>query len=397
MHEVGHTLGLRHNFGSSRDTPPDKLHDRAWAEERGVTGSVMDYHAPNVASEEEANGYYYSPAVGSYDEWIISYGYSPDPQLASELAREAGLPGHAYGTDVDAYGPGALDPTVNIFDLSSDPLAWGKDRVALIDNLFTRLPERVLADNSSYSDLTNAYTSLLGQYVTALAPAIKYIGGQYYSNTRVGDLNDSGPFRPVPTAAQREALSFITQTAFAEDAFEVPRAVLARFGPNRWLHWGRSASFSGRLDYPFYERVLAIQTGMLNQLTHPYRLARIRDAELKFGSASVVTIPQLFAELTQAIWSEVWTAPGRNIAPSRRELQRAYVDRMTILLTDPPGRMPADARALARVRLRDLGERIGRRLTPPYRFDDYTYAHLSEVSERIEKALEAGLEVERAR
>ncbi len=397
MHEVGHTLGLRHNFGSSRDTPRDRLHDRFWAEERGVTGSVMDYHAPNVARETEVNGYYYSPAVGSYDEWIISYGYTRNPERAKELAREAGLPGHAYGTDVDAYGPGALDPTVNTFDLSSDPLGWGKDRVGLIDNLFGRLPERVLTDNSSYSDLTSSYLSLLGQYASALAPAIKYIGGQYYHNTRVGDLNDMGPFRPVPAAEQREALAFITQTAFAEDAFEVPRGVLAQFGPNRWIHWGSPTSFNGRLDYPFYEQVISIQSRMLNLLTHPYRLARIRDAELKFGSENVVTIPELFADLTQAIWSEVWTSPGRNIAPSRRDLQRVYIDRLTQILTDPPARMPADARSVARVRLRDLGERIGRRLAPPYSFDDYTYAHLAEAGERIEKALAAGLEVERRR
>ncbi len=397
MHEVGHTLGLRHNFGSSRDTPRDKLHDRLWAEERGVTGSVMDYHAPNVASEDEINGYYYSPAVGSYDLWVISYGYTPDADRARQIAREAGLPGHAYGTDIDAYGPGAVDPTINVFDLSSDPLRWGKDRVGLIDHLFERLPERVLTDNSSYSDLTASYQSLLGQYASALAPAIKYIGGQFQYNTRVGDLNDVGPFRPVPAAEQREALAFITQTAFAEDAFEVPRGVLAQFGPNRWIHWGSPTRFNGRLDYPFYEQVASIQTRMLNALTHPYRLARIRDAELKFGSENVVTIPELFAELTQAIWSEVWRSPGRDIAPSRRDLQRAYIDRLTEILTDPPQRMPADARSVSRVRLRDLHERIGRRLTPPYSFDDYTYAHLTESRERIEKALLAGLEVERRR
>ncbi len=397
MHEVGHSLGLRHNFGSSRDTPRERLHDRLWAEDRGVTGSVMDYHAPNVASENEVNGYYYSPSVGSYDLWAIAYGYTPDAGLASQLAREAGLPGHAYGTDVDAYGPGALDPTINVFDLSSDPLRWGKDRVGLIDHLFERLPQRVLSDNSSYSDLTAAYLALLGQYASALAPAIKYIGGQYQYNTRVGDANDVGPFRSVPAAEQREAMAFIAQTAFAEDAFEVPRAVLAQFGPNRWIHWGSPTSFRGRRDYPFYEQVTAIQTSLLTSLTHPYRLARIRDAELKFGRDNVVTIPELFAELTEAIWSEVWRSPGRDIAPSRRDLQRAYIDRLTEILTDPPARMPADARSVTRVRLRDLHERIVRRLTPPYSFDDYTYAHLTESRERVDKALAAGLEVERRR
>ncbi len=125
------------------------------------------------------------------------------------------------------------------------------------------------------------------------------------------------------------------------------------------------------------------------------RLARIRDAESKFGQGNVLTIPELFDQLTRTIWSEAWTAPGRNIASTRRDFQRAYIDRMTDILVDPGSPMPADARSVARVSLRDLHERISRRITPPYEFDDYTYAHLSESKERIEKALEAGLEVER--
>jgi hypothetical protein len=394
MHEVGHTLGLRHNFGSSRDTPLDELYDPAWAEENGVTGSVMDYHAPNLAPDGAMIDYYYSPVVGSYDDWIISYGYTADPTRAEELARQAGRRGHAYGTDFDAYGPGALDPTVNTFDLSADPLSWGKQRTSLIDAVWSELPGRVLGDNASYSDLTNAYTSLLGQYATAMAPAIKYIGGQFYYNTHVGDEYDVGPFASVPVAKQQDALDFITKTAFAEDAFEVPREVFAQFGARRWSDWGSSTTFNGRIDYPFYEQVLSIQTRMLAQLTNPYRMARIRDSELKYGTDNVVTIPELFESLTEAVWSEVWTAPGRNIAPSRRDLQRAYLDRMTEILLDPPDRMPADARAVARVRLADLQERLTRRLSPPFNFDDYSYAHLSEIKEIITQVLEAGIKVE---
>lgn len=394
MHEVGHSLGLQHNFGSSKDTPLEKLYDRGWAETNGITASVMDYHALNLAPKGQATGYYYSPAVGSYDEWAISYGYTPDPDRARELARQAGRPGHAFGASWEAFGPGALDPTTNVFDLSADPLAWGKQRAAIIADLFPGLADHVLADDASYADLTSAYNSLLGQYASTLAPAVKYIGGQYTYNTHVGDENDRGPYRAVPAARQREALDFIVQTGFAEDAFQVPREVLQQFAPNRWSHWGTSLSFDGRLDYPFYEQSLAIQTRLLDQLTHPFRLARIRDAELKFGAENVVTIPQVFASLTTAVWSEVWTAPGRNVSASRRDLQRAYVDRMTLILVDPPDRLPADARSVARVRMRDLYDRVSKRLTPPYNFDDYTYAHLSEMKERIAKALDAGLVVE---
>src|SRR5690606_6528584 len=99
MHEVGHTLGLRHNFRSSSDTPLEKLHDREWARTRGLVSSVMDYHAPNVAPRGQPQGYFYAPVVGTADEWKIAFGYTADDARAAELARLAGQEGHAYGTD----------------------------------------------------------------------------------------------------------------------------------------------------------------------------------------------------------------------------------------------------------------------------------------------------------
>lgn len=392
MHEVGHTLGLRHNFRSSYDTPLEKLHDRAWAEENGVFSSVMEYPTPNVAPRGQPNGYFYNPGVGSYDRWAIAYGYTPDPERARALARQAARPGHAYGTDEDARGPGALDPTVNVFDLSDDPLAWGQQRAALIADLWRRLPEAVLADDVAYYELTDAFRTLLGQYAQAVATSVKYIGGQHQHRDHVGDPNGRDPFVVVAPARQRQALAFLAERAFGEGAFAVPRPVLAKMGANRWSHWGTTNTFDGRIDYPWHEEVLSVQRAFLAQITHPFVFARIRDAESKFGRG--LTIPELMTDLTRVIWSEVWTAPGRNVAAMRRDLQRAYLDRLTEIVATPPERMPADARSAARQRLTDLQRRIAQRLTPPRGFDDYTVAHLEESMARIEKVLEAGLEVD---
>src|SRR5690606_22639001 len=156
MHEVGHTLGLRHNFRSSFDTPLEKLTDPEWAEERGAFSSVMKYPSVNLDARGR-KGYFCDPGRGSYDLWAITYGYTPDDERAAAVAREAAKPGHAYGTDGDARGPGALDPSVNVYDLSSDPLEWGKRRAELIASLWPTLPEHVLTDNSRYADLTDAY------------------------------------------------------------------------------------------------------------------------------------------------------------------------------------------------------------------------------------------------
>ena len=122
MHEVGHTLGLQHNFRSSASTPVAKLQDAGWAAENGVYSSVMEYPSVNIAPKGKQTGPYYTPGIGSYDRWAISYGYTPDDSRAQALARQVANPRHLYGTNAESGGPGALDPTINPYDLGDDPL-----------------------------------------------------------------------------------------------------------------------------------------------------------------------------------------------------------------------------------------------------------------------------------
>jgi hypothetical protein len=396
MHEVGHTLGLWHNFRSSASTPFDRLHDKAWAEQNGVFSSVMEYPTPNVAPKGTANGYYYNPGVGSYDLWVISYAYTHDEARARALARQSADPRHLYGTNAEAGGPGALDPTINIFDLSADPLAWSRERTAIIRGLWPTLPRYVLDDDARYNELAVAFQILMGQYAQAVAPAVKYIGGAAINRDHVGDPDGRLPFVNVPRATQREALAFVTDAVFSERSLALPPDLLQRFGSNRWLQdWGAPTTWNGRLDFPWHEQMAGFQAAALAQVLHPFRLARIRDAETKFGAANVVTIPELLDEVTRAVWSEVWAAPGRNVSALRRDLQRAYVEQLAAILNSPPERMPADGRAVARARLVELNRRLGARLQPPTSFDAYTTAHLQEMRAWIGKALDAGMDVMR--
>jgi hypothetical protein len=395
MHEVGHTLGLQHNFRSSASTPVDRLHDRAWAEQNGLYSSVMEYPTPNIAPKGRPNGYFYTPGIGSYDRWAISYGYTADDAQARALARQVADPRHLYGTNAESGGPGALDPSINVFDLSSDPLAWGIERAALLRTLLADLPSHILSDNRSYYELSAAFQALMGQYAQAVAPAVKYLGGQYINRDHVGDPNGRAPFENVPRAQQQQALDFLVRSVFAPDALAVPATVLQQFGSNRWLHWGTDGTWGGRLDFPYHEQTLAFQTAVLGQLLAPFRLARIRDGETKFGAGNVVTIPELMGAVSRAVWTETWgPGPRRNINAPRRDLQRAYLDQMTALVVRPPVRTPADARAVARQQLRDLERRLAPRPAGPA-LDPYTTAHLEESRARIQKALTAGLEAER--
>ena len=156
MHEVGHTLGLQHNFRSSASTPNGQLHDRAFADDGGLYGSVMEYPAVNVAAPGRPNGYFYTPGVGSYDRWAISFAYTNDAADAQRIARQGADRRHLYGTNAESQGAGALDPTINTFDLGEDPLAWGRERSTLVRNIINDLPKHVLTDNSSPYEMTVA-------------------------------------------------------------------------------------------------------------------------------------------------------------------------------------------------------------------------------------------------
>jgi len=388
MHEVGHTLGLQHNFRSSASTPFDRLHDRAWTERNGVFSSVMEYPNVNISPAGQTQGYYYNPGVGSYDRWAIGYAYTPDDARAAELARQVADPRHLFGTNAESGGSGALDPSINTYDLSADPLAWGAERAAIAASLWERLPDYILDDNESYYTVTSAFRSLLREHSRALAPAVKYIGGQYINRDHAGDPNGRMPFVNVPVDQQRRALALIVERAFEPDAFDVPQTVLAHLGSNRWLHWGESNTFGDRLDFPFHEEVVGFQSSMIRQLLDPSRLARIRDAETKFGQANVVTIPELMDALTAAIWSEVETTAATNIGAIRRDLQRAHLQALVGMVEGPAEGVPNDARAVARMELRRLGDALEARLADAASLDAYTRAHLADAAARIVETLD---------
>lgn len=393
MHEVGHTLGLQHNFRSSASTPNNMLHDRTWAEQNGIYSSAMEYNALNLAPRGQPQGYYYNPGVGSWDRWAISFAYTPDPARAAALAREVANPRHLFGTNAESGGPGALDPTISTRDLGADPLAWGRERTALLREFMQDLPDVVLTDNTGYFNVTGAWMSLMNQYAQAIAPAIKYLGGAYINRDHAGDPNGRLPFVSIPKVEQQAALQLIQERVFAENALTVPMDVLQRMGANRMLHWGSNGTFNGRIDLPWHERLLSFQRSVLTQLTEPNRLARIRDAETRYGTGTQVTIPELFEGLSGPIWTEIGVATARNVSATRRDLQRAWLDRMTTLIVDPPARTPADARAVARWHLVELDARLER--AGQDTVDAYTRAHLAESRARIAMALAAGLEAEK--
>jgi uncharacterized protein DUF4953/uncharacterized protein DUF5117 len=382
MHEVGHSLGLQHNFRSSASTPMNRLHDEDWTAENGVFSSVMEYPTVNLNPEGDT-GHYFNPGVGSYDRWAISYAYTQEQSDADEIARDVAEQGHMYGNE--SGGSGALDPSINTFDLGADPLAWGTARSTMILELLEELPDYVLDDDSEYVDATRAYGSLLNEYARALAPAVKYLGGAYMNRDHVGD--GRLPFVNPGRDQQQLALDLLIDRLYTEGVLELPAETIQRFGTNGYSHFGSSRTFGGRYDFPFLQNQLQLQMAVMGQLMNPSRLQRMLTLEVRFGEGEMVTIPEMMDALTTAVWSEL---EGGQISANRRDLQRAYLDLMEGVLVDTSTSTPADARAVARWRLQKLGERI----EGVAGNDAYTAAHLQESLARIHKAMEASLEAE---
>jgi hypothetical protein len=201
----------------------------------------------------------------------------------------------------------------------------------------------------------------------------------------------------VPAVQQRAALAFLAEAGFGEGAYRFPPTLLSHLASNHWMHWGASPGSDGRPDFPLHDWALVQQGSLLAQLLDPAVLARIRDAELRAqpGEATV-GLPELYASLTGAIWSEVGAgkrvaAPRpRNVSSVRRDLQRLYLNLLIQTAVNPPAGMPEDARALARATLASLGADLDRALAIPRPdLDAYTRAHLSDTRDRIARALDA--------
>ncbi len=403
MHEVGHTLGLRHNFKASSAIPHERLNDEAYTREHGLSLSVMDYAPVNIAVDADAQGHYWNQEVGSYDEWAITYGYTPLPNEAAspeaqrpalaEIARQGSDPLHTYATDEDTHlGPYAVDPLSNTWELGSDPLQFAADRAALVRKVGPLMDERLIDEGERYHRLREATTGLIFERYIALLPVTKMVGGMYMVRDHKGDPGARAPFTPVPAERQRAAVQLLIEEAFAAGAFEFDAERLNKLAPDRHRHWG--SGWSLQLAFPAHAYVGSVQQGLLNNLLHPARLQRMADGALHVPSGEDTYRPsELLQTLTGAIWSDL--DAGSSTDSFRRNLQRAYTDHLIRLMLEVSGgpqeiAVPEHVRSLARLELTTLSEDIARALGGGG-LDRDTQAHLAETKARIDRALDASL------
>lgn len=398
-HEVGHTLGLRHNFHGSTLLMPQQLNDKALTRSKGLIGSVMDYAAVNLAPQGVEQGDYFPLVVGPYDRWAIEYGYKPsgekfpdtERRFLEQIARRSSEPELDYATDEDVYG--FLDPEVNTFDLSGDVLLYAQWQMDNAKAMWERLPKRYPKVGESYSEMRSKFNAIFSYYFQQALFVSNYIGGSFFNRDRPGNPNARLPFEPVPAEKQREALTALQKYVFGKDAFNFSPELLNQLAPSRWNHWGQPVPVSN-LDYPILDNILLLQRRVLRSLLSDDRLQRLRNLELKTGQGQALTIPELFETLQTGIWTEVWQPDeaSLNISSIRRALQREYLDLLTNMVLRR-SQVPEDARTLAWYQLDRLEGRIDGVLGD-YRdeLDAYSKAHLAESRDRITKALDAPLE-----
>ncbi len=392
-HEVGHTLGLRHNFKGSGSTPYDELNDKSMMEKIGMTGSVMDYPTPNVAADKTKQGYYYTPNVGTYDVWAITWGYKPVAGATAEeqsknlesIASQCTDKAHLYGTDEDTYPAGALDPRSNINDLSDNPMAWAKERASICDDLLMnhKLDDRVVPEGSDYVPLRSAVQTLFLQKYVCANIATKTIGGSMTERAHKGD--SKAPFNPIPAADQRKALDFVVSSALKTNEFALPPDMLDKMQDDKMWSWENNPFQAGRrFDFPLTTWVEAIQTAVLFNVMSPYLQSRV--VEQEYTSDDPFRLSEEYTTLTKAIWTNA--APKGRTAAWDRNLQRVYTEMLINQVVNPSPVTPEDAVALSRLNLTRIKSTAQAALSTKG-LDDATNAHLMETIARIDRALVA--------
>lgn len=391
-HEVGHTLGLRHNFKSSSLYTLDEINSDK-VKGKALAGSVMDYLPINLrVYTGQMQGDYTMVGIGPYDYWAIEYGYTFEKELQPILAR-ASEPELQYSTDEDTTGP---DPLARRYDFSKNPLDFAKEQAQLIERFRKKLMDDYVKKGDSWTKAREGYELTLSLQSRNTGMMANWVGGAFVNRDKKGDSNERLPISVVPAADQRNALKFVLETTFRDASYALSPELLARLTKDFM-----DGQFGGDPTWPVHDRILSMQSATLTQLMNPSTLRRVYDNEFRVAAdQDALTLPELLNVVTSEIWSELEIKPDKKysdrqpmISSLRRNLQNEHMKRLIDLML-PSGSNAASTKAISNLsvmQLKQLKTRIEGQLNQSSdSMDAYTKAHLYEASQRMGKALEAG-------
>lgn len=385
-HEVGHTLGLRHNMGSSSKTPVEKLRDKAWVEANGHTASIMDYARFNYVAQPEDNiseaGLF--PRIGDYDKWAIQWGYKyigeSDPEKDKKINNKWIVANLDANPRLWFGGEGRnADPRAQTEDLGDNSVKASEYGIKNLKRILPSLPEWSKEEADHYDNLSDLYTQLIGQFNRYMGHVTKNVGGVYETFKSVEEPGNV--YEPTPKAMQKDAVSFLNK-----QLFETPT-------------WLLDKDILNKIDNPVtLESVEGIQTRTLNSLLDGQRLFRLVASTKRFGTGTY-GLDEMMTDVRKGIWSEL--VSKKAIDPYRRNLQKTYVERLISLINPPKapaglvtisfGGAPSvnidntDVTSVVRGELKSLQSEINAAI--PGTTDKMSKYHLQDVSDRIKEAL----------
>ena len=352
VHEVGHTLGLRHNFRASRIFTQAQLANPAFTRTQGLGGSVMDYLPVNLGLPGQPRPAAFQTTLGPYDYWAIDYAYRPiDPALEAatlaQIANRSAEPALAFGADEDFYL--GADPETLQRDLGDNPVAYAQQRFTLAHGVFQRLETLQPPPNQDWSSVRRLLRESLNDTSSATGILLRQLGGV----RMLRDFANTGrdPAQPAPAAEQRAALDLLLREVLAANSFAVSPALQRHLVPD---YLARAEAPASAGDLPLAREVFGLRLMVLNSLMGDALAGRLLDNDSRQApSADALRLPELVRRVEAEVWTDT-AAPS----PEQRELQHAYTERLAALVLRPAGATRADARSLVRGQATALLARI---------------------------------------
>lgn len=330
-HEVGHTLGLPHNMGSSFAYPVDSLRSATFTKNSGTAPSIMDYARFNYVAQPGDKGVALMPGIGEYDKYAVNWGYryipgitNPDQEkeiLNKWITEKSGNPVYFFGRQTG----NPIDPRSQTEDLGNNAMKASSYGVANLKRIVPNLITWTAENGKDYGDLEELYSNVLGQWNRYNGHVKSNIGGVYETFKSYEEKGDV--FTPVPKATQKEAMAYLQKETFSTPTWMLDQSILKKI------------EHAGIVD-----RLRNYQSSTLNQLLDPGRIARLIEAEAVLGTDTYTPL-NMFTDLRNGLWSEL--ASGKKIDTYRRNLQRAHIERLEWLMKEEPAALPAAFRGFA--------------------------------------------------
>ncbi len=379
-HEVGHTLGLRHNFGSSSAYPVEKLRDKNWVKENGHAASIMDYARFNYVAQpgDGISGADLYPRINHYDKWAIEWGYKAIPgtdedseksTLNKWVISKMQDKKYWFGTETNPD-----DPRSQNEDLGDNAMKASGYGIKNLQRIVPNLMAWTRTENEGYATLSELYGEVLGQYTRYMGHVAKNVGGIYETPKTVEQ--NGAIYENVPKATQKEAVAFLQAQLFTTPTWLINKDILARV----------------KADAPGL--ILARQEAVLGRLLSAATINKLLNAEAM--ESDTYKASEFLGDLKKGIFSEL---PGKQIDIYRRNLQKAYVNSLAGLLSKPdmsgvpaqfasmvPNPTRTDVSSLARAQLTALRSEV--RSAAAAAPDAMSRYHLQDLAERIATALD---------